>query len=79
MKEKAIIRKKTKKIWVGDVPIGGDAPITIQSMTNTHTQDINATTTQINALSEAGADIVRVSVPDMDSAEAFQRLSLIHI
>lgn len=74
MKEKAIVRKKTKKIWVGDVPIGGDAPITIQSMTNTHTQDINATTTQINALADAGADIVRVSVPDMASAEAFQKI-----
>lgn len=65
---------------VGDVPVGGDAPISVQSMTNTDTCDVDATVGQIAALQEAGADIVRVSVPSMEAAEAFgkirQRVSL---
>ena len=65
-----IKRKKTKKIKVGKVEIGGDAPISVQSMTNTLTSNINSTIKQINILSEAGADIVRVSCPDQDSAIA---------
>jgi len=59
---------------VGDVPVGGDAPIAVQSMTNTNTCDVDATVGQILALQEAGADIVRVSVPDMDAAEAFGKI-----
>jgi (E)-4-hydroxy-3-methylbut-2-enyl-diphosphate synthase len=56
---------------VGNVPVGGDAPISVQSMTNTETTDVAATVAQIRALEQAGADIVRVSVPSMDAAEAF--------
>jgi (E)-4-hydroxy-3-methylbut-2-enyl-diphosphate synthase len=56
---------------VGKVPVGGDAPISVQSMTNTETTDVAATVAQIRALEQAGADIVRVSVPSLDAAEAF--------
>ncbi len=66
-----IKRRVSKKIWVGNVPVGGDAPIAVQSMTNTPTTDVDATVAQIRALERAGADIVRVSVPSMDAAEAF--------
>lgn len=69
--ESPIKRRPTRKIWVGDVPVGGDAPIAVQSMTNTSTEDIDATVAQILRLEEAGADIVRVSVPSMEAAEAF--------
>ena len=62
-------RKITKQIHIGDVAIGGDAPISVQSMTNTKTTDTNATVEQINALSEAGCDIVRLAVPDMNAAK----------
>lgn len=70
--ESPIIRRKSKQIWVGDVPIGGDAPIAVQSMTNTETCDVAATVAQIKALQDTGADIVRVSVPSMEAAEAFK-------
>lgn len=66
-----IKRRKSRQIMVGNVPVGGDAPIAVQSMTNTETCNIDATVTQIRALQDAGADIVRVSVPSMDAAEAF--------
>ncbi|SFV55087.1 1-hydroxy-2-methyl-2-(E)-butenyl 4-diphosphate synthase [hydrothermal vent metagenome] len=66
-----IKRRKSKQISVGGVLIGGDAPISVQSMTNTQTCDIQATVNQINAITKAGADIVRVSVPTMQAAEAF--------
>ncbi|MEP4548096.1 MAG: flavodoxin-dependent (E)-4-hydroxy-3-methylbut-2-enyl-diphosphate synthase [Saccharospirillum sp.] len=66
-----IKRRVSRKIWVGDVPIGGDAPIAVQSMTNTETCDVDATVDQIERLQSAGADLVRVSVPSMDAAEAF--------
>ena len=56
---------------VGNVPVGGDAPISVQSMTNTETTDVAATVEQINRIQKAGADIVRVSVPSMEAAEAF--------
>ena len=56
---------------VGNVPVGGDAPIAVQSMTNTETTDVDATVAQIRRLEAVGADIVRVSVPSMDAAEAF--------
>jgi (E)-4-hydroxy-3-methylbut-2-enyl-diphosphate synthase len=59
---------------VGNVPVGGDAPIAVQSMTNTETCDVAATVAQVNQLKEAGADIVRVSVPSMDAAEAFAKI-----
>jgi (E)-4-hydroxy-3-methylbut-2-enyl-diphosphate synthase len=63
-------RRKTRKIMVGDVAVGGDAPIAVQSMTNTLTTDVDATVAQVHRLELAGADIVRVSVPDPDSAAA---------
>jgi (E)-4-hydroxy-3-methylbut-2-enyl-diphosphate synthase len=69
-----IIRRKSRQIMVGNVPVGGDAPIAVQSMTNTETCDVEATVGQIKALQEAGADIVRVSVPSMDAAEAFGKI-----
>ena len=67
-----IKRRESKKIWVGKVPVGGDAPISVQSMTNTRTTDVEATVAQIKSLEKVGADIVRVSVPTMDAAEAFK-------
>ncbi|MFT6587185.1 MAG: (E)-4-hydroxy-3-methylbut-2-enyl-diphosphate synthase, partial [Cognaticolwellia sp.] len=75
-KESPIIRRKSRQIMVGNVPVGGDAPITVQSMTNTLTTDVAATVAQINALEAVGADIVRVSVPTMDAAEAFREIKL---
>jgi len=69
-----VVRRKTRQILVGDVPVGGDAPISVQSMTNTETCDVDATVNQIVALQNAGADIVRVSVPSMDAAEAFAEI-----
>ncbi|WP_419813374.1 flavodoxin-dependent (E)-4-hydroxy-3-methylbut-2-enyl-diphosphate synthase [Bacterioplanoides sp.] len=69
--ENPIKRRKTRQIMVGDVPIGGGAPIAIQTMTNTDTMDIDATVAQILRAQDAGADIVRVSVPTMEAAEAF--------
>lgn len=64
-------RRKSRQIRVGNVLVGGDAPVSVQSMTNTDTADVKATVSQVNALSNAGADIVRISVPNMDAAEAF--------
>jgi (E)-4-hydroxy-3-methylbut-2-enyl-diphosphate synthase len=69
--ESPIVRRISKKIWVGDVPVGGDAPISVQSMTNTETTDVAATVGQIRALQDAGADIVRVSVPSLEASVAF--------
>ncbi len=66
-----IVRRKSRKIMVGSVPVGGDAPVSVQTMTNTMTTDVAATVTQINAAAAAGADIVRVSVPSMEAADAF--------
>ncbi len=66
-----IKRRISRKIWVGKVPVGGDSPITVQSMTNTETTDVAATVAQIKALEAVGADIVRVSVPSMEAADAF--------
>jgi len=65
-----IIRRKCRQIRVGAVPVGGDAPISVQSMTNTPTSDARATIAQVQALTDAGADIVRVSCPDEDSTAA---------
>ena len=66
-----IKRRVSRKIMVGNVAVGGDAPISVQSMTNTDTCDVDGTVAQINDLTRAGADIVRVSVPSMDAADAF--------
>ena len=63
-------RRRTRQIHVGDVPVGGGAPISVQSMTNTVTADVAATVGQIIRLQEAGCEIVRVAVPDMAAAEA---------
>jgi (E)-4-hydroxy-3-methylbut-2-enyl-diphosphate synthase len=65
------MRKKTETVKVGDIEIGGAAPVSVQSMTNTDTKDINSTVNQINALKEAGCDIVRLAVTDMDAAKSF--------
>ena len=69
-----IKRKITKEIKVGNVIVGGNSPITVQSMTNTLTTDIKSTIKQINSLKDAGADIVRVSCPDEDSTRALKNI-----
>jgi len=69
-----IKRRVSKKIFVGNVAIGGDAPITVQSITNTDTCDVDSTVSQILSLEKAGADLVRVSIPTMDAAEAFKKI-----
>jgi (E)-4-hydroxy-3-methylbut-2-enyl-diphosphate synthase len=69
-----IHRRKTRQIHVGSVPIGGDAPVAVQTMTNTDTCDVEATVAQIGRAAEAGADMVRVSVPTADAAEAFAQI-----
>lgn len=73
-KHSPIKRRKSRQIHVGNVAVGGDAPISVQSMTNTETCDVAATVVQIAALEAAGADIVRVSVPSMEAAEAFREI-----
>ena len=70
-----IDRKKTRVINIGDVKIGGDNPISVQSMTNTLTTDVRATINQINAIHEEGADIVRVSCPDEQSTKALKEIT----
>lgn len=70
-----IQRRKSRQIWVGNVPVGGDAPITVQSMTNTQTTDVQGTIDQIRRLEEAGADIVRVSCPDAESSAALKHIT----
>jgi len=69
-----IKRRISSQIFVGDVAIGGGAPISVQSMTNTNTCDIESTILQIDSLEKAGADIVRVSIPTMEAAEAFKEI-----
>jgi (E)-4-hydroxy-3-methylbut-2-enyl-diphosphate synthase len=69
-----IDRRRSRQIHVGKVPVGGGAPITVQSMTNTLTHDVAATVAQIKALERAGADIVRVSCPDQESALALKEI-----
>lgn len=70
-----IKRRKSRQIMVGPVAVGGDAPISVQTMTNTDTKDIDATIEQINRCAEAGADIVRVSVPDRESSRALAAIT----
>lgn len=69
-----IARKKTRQIAVGNLTIGGDAPISVQSMTNTETCDVEATVAQIERCAQAGADLMRVSTPTMDSVAAFAQI-----
>ncbi|QFT63464.1 flavodoxin-dependent (E)-4-hydroxy-3-methylbut-2-enyl-diphosphate synthase [Roseivivax sp. THAF30] len=70
-----IYRRTSRKIMVGDVAVGGDAPISVQTMTNTATTDVKGTLAQVMAAAEAGADIVRVSVPDEASAKALKEIT----
>lgn len=74
MYQHTIKRRQSRKIHVGNVAVGGDAPISVQSMTNTETCDVGATVAQIQALQQVGADIVRVSIPSMEAAEAFGKI-----
>lgn len=70
----AIPRRKTRQIMIGNVAVGGDAPVSVQTMTNTETCDVEATVAQIDRIVRAGADIVRVSVPSMEAADAFREI-----
>ncbi len=74
MTSSPITRRQSRRIMVGNVPVGGGAPISVQSMTNTETCDVDATVAQIKRLEAVGADIVRVSVPSMEAAEAFRKI-----
>ncbi len=69
-----IKRRVSKQIMVGAVPVGGDAPIAVQSMTNTNTLDVEATVAQVRRLEAVGADIVRISVPSIEAADAFGQI-----
>jgi len=68
-------RKSTRRIYVGSVPIGGGAPIAVQSMTNTDTRDVSSTVDQIKRLAEAGCEIVRLAIPDQAAATAFREIN----
>ena len=70
-----IERRQSRQIMVGNVPVGGDAPITVQTMTNTPTSDVKATIDQIRRCEEAGVDIIRVSCPDVESTAAFKQIT----
>lgn len=75
-----MFRDKTKKVWIGDVCIGGGSPVTIQSMTNTRTEDVEATVAQILELERAGCQIIRCAVPTMEAAQALAKIKeKIHI
>jgi len=67
-------KRQTRRIYVGNVPVGGGAPVPVQSMTNTDTRDIIRTISQIKRLEEAGCEIIRVAVPDMDAARAIEKI-----
>jgi (E)-4-hydroxy-3-methylbut-2-enyl-diphosphate synthase len=69
-----IYRRKSRRIMVGNVPVGGDAPITVQTMTNTLTTDVKGTVEQVLRAAEAGADIVRISTPDEESTRALREI-----
>ena len=71
---RTIERRRCRQVMVGSVPVGGDAPISVQTMTNSLTSDIDGTLAQINAAAAAGADIVRVSCPDEDSTAALKTI-----
>ena len=74
MHHSPIKRRPTRQIMVGHVAIGGNAPISVQSMTNTNTCDVDATVAQIRRCMDAGADLMRVSTPTMESVEAFAQI-----
>jgi (E)-4-hydroxy-3-methylbut-2-enyl-diphosphate synthase len=69
-----VMRRKSRQIMVGTVPVGGDAPITVQTMTNTLTTDVKATLEQVQRAAAAGADIVRISTPDAESTRALRAI-----
>ncbi|WP_417249084.1 flavodoxin-dependent (E)-4-hydroxy-3-methylbut-2-enyl-diphosphate synthase [Celeribacter sp.] len=69
-----IERRESRKIWVGDVPVGGDAPISVQTMTNTDSGDVKATLDQVIRAADAGADIVRISAPDVAATTALKEI-----
>jgi (E)-4-hydroxy-3-methylbut-2-enyl-diphosphate synthase len=69
------MRRFSRCIKLGTVPVGGDSPVTVQSMTNTKTSDISATVAQIDRLREAGCDIVRVAIPDIEAADALKQIT----
>jgi len=69
-----VIRKKTRKIMVGNVPVGGNSPITVQSMTNTLTQDVESTIRQIKELEDAGCHIIRAAINDLEDAKAIKKI-----
>src|SRR6476469_2536524 len=71
---RTIPRGASRQIMVGSVPVGGDAPVTVQTMTNTPTSDAAATIAQIQRCEEAGADIIRVSCPDVQSTAALKEI-----
>lgn len=71
---RTINRRKSRQIFVGNVPIGGDAPIVVQTMTNTKTTDIQGTINQINQCHEVGAELIRISVPDQESSQALAKI-----
>jgi (E)-4-hydroxy-3-methylbut-2-enyl-diphosphate synthase len=71
---RAINRRKTRQVFVGNVAVGGDAPITVQSMTNTPTTDVQATIRQVNECVEIGAELMRISVPDKESSDALKQI-----
>ena len=71
---RTIHRRKSRKIYVGNVAVGGDSPISVQTMTNTLTHDVSATIDQINSCADAGADMVRVSCPDVESTKAMHKI-----
>ena len=74
LSQSEINRRKSRIIYVGNVPIGGDFPISVQSMTNTLTKDVKETIKQIKDLEKVGADLIRISVPDADSVTAFKEI-----
>ncbi|UCE19625.1 MAG: flavodoxin-dependent (E)-4-hydroxy-3-methylbut-2-enyl-diphosphate synthase, partial [Gemmatimonadota bacterium] len=74
MKSASIQRKRTKKVMVGVVAVGGNGPITVQSMTKTDTRDVAATVQQIREMESVGCDIVRVAVPDNEAVESFKEI-----
>src|ERR1700722_15654813 len=69
-----IVRRKSRRVMVGSVPVGDGAPITVQTMTNTLTSDVDATVAQIRTCEEAGVDIIRVSCPDEESTAALKHI-----
>ena len=70
-----IERRLTRKVWIGNEPVGGDAPVMVQSMCDTDTKDVEATVAQIHALEEAGCEVIRVAAPTKEAAQAIGRIA----